>query len=76
MRKVILGLVVAFIILWVGAGFYLDLLWFDNLGFSSVFWTFFTYRWLLRLLAGLVFFLFLFGNLLMTRSSLLQLHNL
>ncbi len=76
LRKVILGLVVAFIILWVGAGFYLDLLWFDNLGFSSVFWTFFTYRWLLRLLAGLVFFLFLFGNLLMTRSSLLQLHNL
>jgi uncharacterized membrane protein (UPF0182 family) len=59
-----------------GAGFYLDLLWFDNLGYSSVFWTFFISRWLLRLLAGLFFFLFLFGNLMLLRKSLLQLQNL
>ncbi|MDI6870268.1 MAG: UPF0182 family protein [Bacillota bacterium] len=47
--------------------FYTDWLWFGSLGMTSVFWTAFATTWAVRLLVGLVFFLFLFFNLLLTR---------
>jgi uncharacterized membrane protein (UPF0182 family) len=49
------------------AHFYTDWLWFRSLGYVSVFWTALATTWGVRLLVGVVFFLFLFFNLLLIR---------
>ena len=59
-----------------GAGFYTDWLWFANLGYSQVFLTIFFTGWAVRLLTWLVFFLFLFINLIFLRGAILNLPNL
>ncbi len=68
----ILGLL--FLVIW-AAGLYTDYLWFDALGYSSVFLTVFFSRWGVRLLAWAVFFCFLFINVRFTRDALLNLPN-
>jgi uncharacterized membrane protein (UPF0182 family) len=59
--------VVAFIALNVLSTFYVDLLWFREVHFSSVFWTVFRTRVLLGVVFGAVFFLLLFSNLVIVR---------
>jgi len=50
------------------AGFYIDVLWFREVGFSSVFWTILWSRILLALVFGLIFFAILYANLLIARA--------
>lgn len=63
-------------ILFWGVGIYTDWLWFANLGYGEVFLTVFFTEWAVRLVAWLLFFLFLFFNLLFLRSAILNLPNL
>ncbi len=49
------------------SGFYIDLLWFKEVGFQSVFWTVFWTKVLLGLLFGVIFFALLYANLLIVR---------
>ena len=58
------------------AGLYTDYLWFNHLNYASVFLTVFLSEWVVRLAAWLVFFLFLFINLLFMRGVLLNVPNL
>ncbi len=46
------------------ARFYTNVLWFNEVGYSSVFWTIVRARWLVALAGGLIFFLVAFINLL------------
>src|SRR5215471_19346830 len=46
---------------------YIDLLWFKEVGFQSVFWTVFWTKVLLGLLFGAIFFALLYANLLIVR---------
>ena len=59
-----------------GIGTYTDWLWFISLGYGQVFTTIFFTGWAIRLLAWLIFFLFLFINLLFLRGAILNLPNL
>ncbi len=70
--------VVFFVLLVLGiwlTGLYTDWLWFKNLGYEAVFMTVFLSRWGVRLAAWLLFFLFLYINLLFTRRTLLTFSN-
>ena len=49
------------------SGFYIDVLWFREVGYSTVFWTRFWSRILLALVFGLAFFILLYANLLLAR---------
>jgi uncharacterized membrane protein (UPF0182 family) len=49
------------------SGFFVDVLWFREVGFSEVFWTILRAKVLLGLLFGLVFFALLYANLLIVR---------
>jgi uncharacterized membrane protein (UPF0182 family) len=49
------------------SGFFIDVLWFREVGFSEVFWTILRAKVLLGLLFGLVFFALLYANLLIVR---------
>jgi uncharacterized protein len=60
-------LVLAFIALNVLSSFYVDLLWYREVHFSSVFWTVIRSRVLLGFLFGLLFFAILFVNLVIAR---------
>ncbi|MBO8125997.1 MAG: UPF0182 family protein [Firmicutes bacterium] len=69
----IFALVVGFLaLLSLGAEFYTDLLWFDNLGYASVFWTILLSKWLVYLVVGVLFFAFLFFNLQLTKPTIGQ----
>ncbi len=61
---VLAALVVAFTAL---SGFFVDVLWFREVGFSDVYWTVLRTRVLLGLVFGLVFFALLFANLWIVR---------
>ena len=50
------------------ASFYTDVLWFDSVGFSSVFWTLLTTQIGLGVTAGAVMIILLAGNLLLARK--------
>ena len=65
---VIGGVVAAAIVLGAVSGFYIDILWFREVGFSSVFWTRFWTRLLLALVFGLAFFALMYVNLLIVRA--------
>lgn len=58
------------LVIW-GGRLYTDLLWFENLNYDAVFWNILLSRWTVRLAAGLIYFLFLYINLLFTRRALL-----
>lgn len=49
------------------AGFYIDIMWFREIGLSSVFWTRFWARAILAVIFGAVFFILLYANLLIVR---------
>jgi len=53
--------------------YYVDLLWFGQLGYASVFWTVVRWRLLVGLLGGLIFGLLFYLNLLPTRRGVLHL---
>jgi len=60
-------LALAFLTLSLLSVFYIDLLWFQELGFTSVFWTTLWARLLLGSILGLLFFVLLYVNLLIVR---------
>ncbi len=62
------GVVLLLIVLSGLSGFYIDILWFREVGFSSVFWTVLVSRLLLVALFGLVFFAIMYANLLISRA--------
>jgi uncharacterized protein len=62
-----LGVVAAAIVLGAVSGFYIDVLWFREVGYSDVFWTRVWSRVLLAVLFGLAFFLLMYANLLIVR---------
>jgi uncharacterized protein len=71
----------AFLVLIVAAfrlatGFYIDYLWFAQLGYEAVFTTALVSYWGLRLGAWLLFALFLYLNLILTRKALMDMPNL
>jgi uncharacterized membrane protein (UPF0182 family) len=73
---IVVAIIIALgLVFWV-AGLYTDLLWFENLGYGFVFWNVFLSQWAVRLGGWLIFFLFLFVNLLFTRHVLVNLVNL
>ncbi|MEZ5409470.1 MAG: UPF0182 family protein [Acidimicrobiales bacterium] len=63
---IVVVLIVAFT---VASSFYIDLLWFRELRFTSVFWTTLRTKVLLGLVFGLLFFALLYANLLIVRRS-------
>ena len=72
-RRILVTLVVAIAVvigavIW-GATLYTDYLWFANLGFGAVFWTRLAWQWLIPIIAGGVFALVVFVNLLIARPS-------
>ncbi|HAA34613.1 MAG TPA: UPF0182 family protein [Firmicutes bacterium] len=72
---IVVIIIVLGLVLW-ASGLYTDLLWFENLGYGFVFWNVFLSQWTVRLAGWLIFFLFLFVNLLFTRHVLVNLPNL
>lgn len=60
----IVVILVAFTLL---SGFFIELLWFREVGFSSVFWTVLRTKILLGIVFGIVFFALLYANLLIVR---------
>jgi uncharacterized membrane protein (UPF0182 family) len=70
-RRLLLWLALAVVALAVvfGAltGFYIDILWFREVGYSSVFWTRFWSRLGLGAVFGVMFFALLYANLLIVR---------
>ncbi len=70
----VIGIVAAVLLLSsTAAYYYTEVLWFDELGYLSVFWTILRTRLLVGLVSGLIFGLFLFANLRYVRSAILQL---
>ena len=63
----ILALAALAIVFGAVSGFYIDVLWFREVGYSTVFWTRFWSRLLLALVFGLAFFVLLYANLLLVR---------
>ena len=61
------GVVVLLIVLGILSGFYVDLLWFREVGFDGVFWSVFWSKVLLGLVFGVLFFVLLLANLLIAR---------
>ena len=73
---IIIGFFVLLGLLFWGVGLYTDWLWFVNLGYSNVFLSILYTSGAVRIISWLVFFLFLFGNLLFLRGAVLSLPNL
>jgi len=63
----ILGVAAVVVILGALSGFYIDVLWFREVGYSSVFWTRFWSRVALAAVFGAAFFVLLYANLLIVR---------
>jgi hypothetical protein len=61
------AVVIVAVLLGVLSGFYIDILWFREVGFSSVFWGIFWSKVLLALVFGAFFFVLLLTNLLLVR---------
>jgi uncharacterized membrane protein (UPF0182 family) len=64
---IVLGLVALAVVLGAVSGFYIDILWFREVGFSTVFWSRFWARILLALSFGAFFFVIAYVNLLIVR---------
>ncbi len=77
LKWLIPGIVVAILLLFnFSSGLYLDWLWFDQLGFAGVFTAILGSVWAVRLTGWLIFAIFLFVNLLLTRRAILDMPNL
>ncbi|EEG78074.1 UPF0182 family membrane protein [Dethiobacter alkaliphilus] len=63
------------ILIRLASGVYIDWLWFEQLGFASVFVTAISSYWVVRLAAWLIFALFLYLNLMFTLKALLSMPN-
>jgi uncharacterized protein len=63
----VLGVAAVAVVFGALSGFYIDILWFREVGLSSVFWTRFWARLLLALVFGVAFFVLLYANLLIVR---------
>jgi len=61
------GIIAAFVLLNIGRSIYVDVLWFDNVGFRSVYTTQITTRIWLFCAATLIAFVFILGNALLAR---------
>ncbi|NIS59831.1 MAG: hypothetical protein GTO13_03725 [Proteobacteria bacterium] len=69
-RKLAIGLSLSSLVfLWVGVSIYPDWLWFENLGFFTVFWTTLLSKFGVGLAAWLVFILIVFLNLFSAKLS-------
>ncbi|MDQ0287645.1 uncharacterized membrane protein (UPF0182 family) [Desulfofundulus luciae] len=68
----ILGLFIILALIYWGAGFYTNWLWFKSLNFEKVFLTILLSQWVVGLVAGLTVFLVFFVNLLFTRGPLIK----
>jgi len=62
-----LGVIVFFALLWVVSRFFTDYLWFQEMGFTTVFWTRLWARVVVMVAAGTVFFAIFYGNLRLAR---------
>jgi uncharacterized membrane protein (UPF0182 family) len=58
------------ILLFSGASIYIDMLWFESLGFLNVFWVIFLSNFGIKIIVGIVFALFIFFNLNFTKNDL------
>ena len=65
-----LAIVVCVILLWVFSRFFTDYLWFQEMGFTNVFWTRIWARVVVMVVAGVLFFAVLYGNLRLARHLL------
>jgi len=71
---IVVGILAAFLLLSsTMAYYYTEVLWFEELGISSVFFTVLSARFLLGLAAGLLFGLFIFINLKLVRGTMIHL---
>lgn len=61
------GIIILFILLWVVSRFFTDYLWFQEMGFTTVFWTRIWARLVVMVAAGVVFFAIFYGNLRLAR---------
>ncbi|MFH0916954.1 MAG: UPF0182 family protein, partial [bacterium] len=64
------GIIIFFILLWVISRFFTDYLWFQEMGFTTVFWTRIWARLVVMVAAGVVFFAIFYGNLRLARRFL------
>ena len=65
-KKILVGIVLAIVVLvliWSGASFYPDWLWFKNLGYSPVFWTMVLSKFGLGSVVWLIFICIMILNL-------------
>ncbi|MFW6014875.1 MAG: UPF0182 family protein [bacterium] len=69
---IILTLLAVLIIISSSSQIYTDWLWFKNLGFASTFTTMFFANFVLRIIVGLIFTLFIYLNLIFTRKPLIE----
>jgi uncharacterized membrane protein (UPF0182 family) len=67
---VLLGIIVLVVLLWVISRFLTDYLWFQEMGFTNVFWTRIWARLVVMVAAGVVFFAIFYGNLRLARRWL------
>ena len=61
------GLIIFVILLWVVSRFFTDYLWFQEMGFTNVFWTRIWARLVVMVAAGVVFFAIFYANLRLAR---------
>src|SRR5215211_4410933 len=65
---ILVAVVAAFLVAFTAlSGFFVDVLWFREVGLSDVFWTILRAKVLLGLVFGLIFFALLYANLLIVR---------
>ena len=70
--SILAGLIALFILLNVGKGFYSEWLWFDSLGYGSVYATILRTRVLVFFIAASIFCLFFLGNLMLAMQFMSQ----
>ncbi len=62
-----LGIIIFFILLWVVSRFFTDYLWYQEMGYTTVFWTRIWARLVVMVAAGVVFFAIFYGNVRLAR---------
>ncbi|HHW03840.1 MAG TPA: UPF0182 family protein [Thermoanaerobacterales bacterium] len=67
---ILLGMVVILAGVFMGAGFLTEIMWFKSTEYLKVFWIIFYSRWAVRLISGIIFFAFLYINLIIAGRGL------
>ncbi|RKL63459.1 UPF0182 family protein [Thermoanaerobacteraceae bacterium SP2] len=67
---ILAGIVVILAAIFMGAGFLTEIMWFKSVGYLKVFWIIFYSSWAVRLISGVIFFTFLYINLIIAGRSL------